>query len=88
VAVSASQVAVSTTATLLSARETDNISGQSVAILSCPVDLYLGPEGVTSSTGAKLPSGTPLGVDLMPGESLYAATASGSTTAHVLRTGV
>jgi hypothetical protein len=87
-AVNASQLAVSTTPAAVHDPAGDG-DGQSVAILTCDVDLYLGPtNAVSSSTGAKLPAGTPLGVDLAPGERLFAVTASGSGTAHVLRTGV
>ena len=87
-AVSASQVAVSTSATALHASESDSRIGQSVAILTCTVDIYLGAtNAVTTGTGAKLPAGTPLSVDLDAGEQLWAIAASGGT-AHVLRTGV
>ena len=86
----AAQVAVSTTPTLLSAAsESDDRSGQSLAVLTCDIDIYLGgSNSVTSSTGAKLPAGSPIGIDLQSGEAVYAVTASGSGTAHVLRTGV
>lgn len=88
---SASQIGVSTTPIELSAAsETDMAGGQSVGILDCDVDLYLGFSSsiTSSSTTAKLPAHTPLGLDLDPGSHLWAVTASGSGTAHVLRTGV
>ena len=87
-ALTASQVAVSTTAVQLSSAETDDRAGSSVAVLTCTVDIYLGAtSSVTTGTGAKLPAGSAVSVDLAPGEQLWAIAAS-SGTAHVLRTGV
>lgn len=85
------QVAVSTTPALLSAStDTDNVSGQSVGIITCDVDIYLGGTNsiTSSSNSAKLPAGTPYSTTLQPGESLYAVTASGTGTAHVTRQGI
>lgn len=63
----------------LNATDSDNIPGQSVAILStddgtgAEVDLYLGGPTVTTGNGAKLPAGTPFSTSVDPrGEVLYA----------------
>lgn len=88
--VSPAQVAVSTTPARLSvAAPTDRSAGQSVAITSCDVDLYLGGDDeVDSSSGALLPAGVPYSQDLAAGEDLWAVTDSGAGTAHVMRGGV
>lgn len=89
-AVSAAQVSVTTTATALTTAETDSRSGESIAVTNtdASVAVYLGPAGVTSSTGYKLAAGASIGVDLDLGETLYGITASGTVVVGVLRTGV
>jgi hypothetical protein len=68
--------------------EADSRGGQSIAILDCDVDLYLGPDAaVTAGTGAKLPAHTPFAADLAHGERLFARGAAAGT-AQVVRTGV
>lgn len=49
------------------------------------VTCYLGGAGVTPSDGYELFPGEPFNADLVAGDVLYAITASGSTTLHVLR---
>lgn len=77
----------SDTAVRLSGRD-PGTDGQSVAITSCDVDVYLGGDStVTSSTGAKLASGTPISVDLGVNEELW-VNPGADGTAHVLAQGV
>ena len=87
-AVTSAQVAVSTTPVLLSASETDSVSGQSVTVSNYgAISVHLGPDTV-GATGFTLPAGASAGpIPLSPGESLYAYAAS-ATTVDVLRTGV
>lgn len=88
-AVTAAQVTVTTTAAALSATETDARSGEILVVLNTDATnpVYLGPVGVTSGTGFKLPAGgsTPA-LHLGAGESLYAVS-GGSVVVHVLRLG-
>lgn len=88
-------VAVSDTAVQLSAADgsTDFQEGQSLAILGCDVDIYLGgSDAVTASggsRGARLTAGTPLSVDLAGHDHVWAICATGiSGTAEVVRVGV
>lgn len=49
--------------------------------------VYLGDASVTSSTGFQVDPGETVPVDLFPGDTLYAVSASGSNVVHVLRVG-
>lgn len=63
-------------------------SGQSVALLDCDVDLYVGAtNAVTTSGGARLPAHTPFAADVDDGDHLWLVAGSAGT-AHVVRTGV
>jgi hypothetical protein len=46
---------------------------------------YLGGIGVTAAAGYELAPGEPFNADLVAGDVLYAITAAGSTTLHVMR---
>jgi len=87
VAVVAAQVAVSTTAALLSA---DGDGGGASILVQAPnaAILYVGGSAVTSAAGFPIPAGQSLAVDL-PGanDQLYGILASGTGTAGVLRVG-
>jgi len=85
-ALSTAQVAVSTTAVELTARAATD--PRSSILVTPTVDLFVGPAGVTAATGYKVPAAGSVGLDLGPGERLYGITASGTGTAHVLRSGV
>ena len=50
--------------------------------------VFVGPAGVTSSTGYEIETGVIIELDLFRDEALYAVTASGTQDVHVLRTGV
>lgn len=47
--------------------------------------VFVGPGDVATSTGLELPDGTPLAVQVDPGDVLFAVHAT-SATVHVLRT--
>lgn len=86
-AVVAAQVAVSTTAALLSA---DADGGGASVLVQAPAGsaLFVGGSAVTSSTGFPIPAGATLSVDLPgPNDQLFGILASGTGTASVLRTG-
>ena len=51
------------------------------------VAVYVGPSGVTSSTGYQLDPGEQIGLELAAGETLYGITASSSAAVHVLKAG-
>jgi hypothetical protein len=85
-AVATAQVTVTTTATALTAADTDGQSGQSVTCYS-DTAFYLGSASVTSGAGFLTVANTPVTLTLEPGEVLYGRTASGSVTVFVLRTG-
>ena len=89
-AVQQAQVTVGTTATELSATQTDHTGGESLLITApAAVTLYLGDGNVTSTAyGYALAAGTSIGITLDAGEQLFAAVASGTATAYVLRQGV
>lgn len=88
-AVTSAQVSVTTTATLLSAVESDDRSGSSLlASNQGAVTVYLGSDSVTTGAGFPLAAGSSMSVDLQPGESLYGIVASGTCTVAVLRVGV
>jgi hypothetical protein len=48
-------------------------------------DVFVGPAGVTASTGLRIPAGGSLSFVLQYGEALFAVVASGSVTVSVLR---
>lgn len=80
-AVTAAQVTVTGTATAL------NTAGPGLNLLvsAQATGVFVGPSNVTTSTGLELPNGTPVAVDLDPGDVLYAIHAT-SATVEVLRT--
>lgn len=88
-AVTASQaVAVGTSAVLLSAAESDGVTGQSLLLTNKgSVELVLGPSSVSAGAGYRVAAGATVPVDLGVGEALHGVVASGSTTVDVLRTG-
>lgn len=89
-AVTAAQVSVGTTATLLSASDTDNISGQALVVKvtsAATAPVFLGPANVTTTTGFEVAIGGSISLDLGQGETLYGV-ATTIQTVHVLRTGV
>jgi hypothetical protein len=86
-AVIAAQVAVSTTAALLSA---DADGGGASLIVQAPAaaTLFVGGAGVTSAAGFPITAGQILSVDLAgPNDQLFGILASGTGTAAVLRVG-
>lgn len=92
-AVSGSQVTVSTSATLLSGADGDSIIGQCVFVTNGDAAaIFLGGSGVTTGTGYSLAAGTslPWSVTLGVGEALYAISTAGTSAGavKVLRTGV
>jgi hypothetical protein len=89
-AVQAAQVAVSTTAVDLTASAPgDRVAGSSIVVTAPDAaDLYVGPSGVTATTGFRVKAGTTLSGGLDSNERLFAVLASGTGTAYVLRTGV
>jgi hypothetical protein len=58
-----------------------------VTITTGAVPVYLGGPGVTSANGAQVPASSARPVVLFPGDSLYACTASGSTTIGICQNG-
>lgn len=86
-AVVAAQVAVSTTAALLSA---DSDGGGASVLVQAPngATLFVGGSAVTSASGFPIPAGQTLSIDL-PGanDQLFGILASGTGTAAVLRVG-
>lgn len=53
------------------------------------IAVYVGPSGLTTSTGFKLDAGESLSLDSVRGDdALYGITGSSSTTVHVLQAGV
>lgn len=86
-AVVAAQVAVGTTAVLLSA---DSDSGGASVLVQAPAAaiLFVGGSGVSAAAGFPIAAGTALSVDLPgPNDQLFGVLASGSGTAGVLRVG-
>lgn len=89
-AISSAQVAVSTTATELTAGLIESAGSRSSIAVQAPgaLTLYIGPAGVTSTTGFAVQPGMTIAVDLEYAERLYGVLASGTGTAYVLRSGV
>lgn len=84
-------VAVATTATLLSAADTDSVSGQSIYVTNAGSNpIFLGGAAVTTGTGYSLAAGAslPWPLALSVGEALYGIVAAATESAKVLRTGV
>lgn len=89
-AVSAAQVSVGTTATLLTGGETDTVHGQAIIVKvpsAATAPIFLGPVGVTTTTGFEVAIGGSIALDLGQGESLHGVAATAQTV-HVLRVGV
>lgn len=89
-AVSSAPVTVTTTATLLSAAETDGDARLSL-LLKVPTGgatVFLGGSGVTTATGFPAAAGEPYAFDLAPGDALYGIVAASTQAVNVLRTGV
>jgi hypothetical protein len=89
VTISASQKTVTTGAALELTDGTAATINQSYEIVVTNHDtanpVYLGPSGVTSSTGMKLAAGSAIGISLSFGERLYAIATGGSCTVGVLQ---
>lgn len=86
-AVVAAQVAVSTTAALLSA---DADGGGTSVLVQAPAAaiLYVGGSAVTSGTGFPIAAGASVSVDLPgPNDQLFGILSAGTGTASVLRVG-
>lgn len=84
------RVSVGTTATQLSSNYAGK-DGQTVSVQnpSSSVTVYLGGEGVTTSSyGYALGVLSDMSIDLQDGEKLYAVVASSTLTVNVLRQGV
>lgn len=88
-AVTSAQVSVGTTATELSAADTDTRLGQTLIVknASAATAVFLGGSGVTTSTGLSLAAAATVTVELGQGEELYGIVAAATETVHVLRTG-
>lgn len=83
------QIPVSTTPVRLTPAGPGSRDGSAIAIEApAGADLWLGPEGVTPSTGWPLRAGMREAYDLEYGEALFGVLASGSGVAYALRTGV
>lgn len=92
------QRSVTTAASLLYVHATtassshEDYSAKRVALINVsasPTTVYLGPTGVTTSTGARwiIEAGRTLSVSIEPGESLYAILASGTQSIDVITSG-
>jgi len=79
-AIVSSQVTVTTTSQ--SIVSVDNVSRD--VLLHAKQALHIGNSGVTSSNGFLLDNGDKVRLTLMEGEDLWAVTATGSGTLHVL----
>ncbi|MFJ4828398.1 hypothetical protein ACIP79_00430 [Streptomyces sp. NPDC088747] len=82
---------MATSATLLTAADTDSVSGQSIYVTNAGSNpIFLGGSGVTTGTGYSLAAGASLPWPLVLGigEALYGIVAASTENAKVLRTGV
>jgi hypothetical protein len=82
-AITASRVTVTTSATLIAASDAD---GSSVVVRN-PVGgatVDVGPAAVASGSGFQLLAGESVALDLAPGETLYGIAGSGTQAIHVL----
>jgi len=94
-AVTSAQVTVTTSATALTATETDTVGGTKVYVRNSQATasdaVALGASGVTTGTGFVVPGGSSVGpIELSSGEQLFAIRATGAAldpVVHVLRTG-
>lgn len=92
-AIKANRVTVTTTATELTGTDDETsyegILGVASTILikvpSGGTEVFVGGPDVTSATGFSVAAGEVLPLDLRKSDRLYAITASGSSTVHVLR---
>lgn len=84
-ALTSAQVAVTSTPAALNTA--DPSGAQTFYLKSSTTATFVGPTGVSVSTGIELPSGTatPLGIQLDPGDVLFGVHAT-SATVQVLRT--
>lgn len=85
------QITVGTTPVELTQfAELDTTAGRSIGILLVETAaIFLGKDNtVTPSTGAKVVAGAGPAMDLARGDRVWAVTASGSATVHVIETGV
>lgn len=89
-AITAARITVSTSAVLISAAETDTVSGSTLIIKNTSANAAdLGPAGVTAAAGFDLAAAAVVQVTLPPGEALYAIRSAGAdATIAVLRIGV
>ena len=88
-AVTHSRVSVGTTATKLTS-DFDGKDGQTINVQNPAgaVDVYLGGEGVTTTSyGYLLKAETSFSVELQDDEKLYAVVASGTQTVNIIRQG-
>lgn len=67
---------------------TGGVPGSHVVVKPSGGDVYFGGSDVSSSNGFLVADGGSLAVDLETGEGLYARSASGTVTVHVLKSGV
>lgn len=83
--INTAQANVGTTATPIVATSTGGLR----AVLSNggPADVFIGPSGVTTGTGFKLPGGGTISVQLDAGEAIFGVVASGTSTVSVLTGG-
>lgn len=82
------QIVVGTTAVELTPTGVPNQAHDVLVKAPDAAKLWVGPAGVTASTGFPIDAGGVLSVQLGSGERLYGALASGSGTAYVLAVGV
>lgn len=83
-AATTARISVGTSAALLAA---DADSGAALIRNRGTGAVYLGDASVTSATGFQVDPGETIPMDLYPGDALYAISASGSNSVHVLRVG-
>lgn len=83
-AITSAQVAVTSTPAALNTSNSN--SAQMLALKASTTGTFVGPSGVSVSTGIELPSGTatPLVVEIDPGDVLFGVHAT-SATVQVLR---
>jgi hypothetical protein len=88
-AIGAAQKTVTTDPTPLSAPRPGNWGEHSVVICNRgSVDVFLGPAGVSTTTGFKLgPGESAAGDDLKSGDVVYGIVATGTSVCHVLQGG-
>lgn len=82
-ALAASQVSVTTTATPLEQSDADGISVL-VRNTHATTSVFLGGVGVTTTTGYELLAGGAASINLFPGETLYGVAATGTARIDTL----